>query len=104
MRPVPLGRKNWLFAGSDAGGERAAAIYSLAETAKLIIPSNGSMNCYRGTSPRSGQGWISGMLPEEECNQVRNRLQAVLTGRLRHQSSRTRINLPLVTCSATRLS
>lgn len=30
-----LGRKNWLFAGSDAGGERAAAIYSLIETAKM---------------------------------------------------------------------
>ena len=35
MRPIALGRKNWLFAGSDAGGERAAAIYSLIETAKL---------------------------------------------------------------------
>lgn len=35
MRPVALGRKNWLFAGSDAGGERAAAIYSLIGTAKL---------------------------------------------------------------------
>jgi transposase len=35
MRPMALGRKNWLFAGSDAGGERAAAIYSLTETAKL---------------------------------------------------------------------
>ena len=32
---IALGRKNWLFAGSDAGGERAAAIYSLIETAKL---------------------------------------------------------------------
>jgi transposase len=32
---MALGRKNWLFAGSDAGGERAAAIYSLIETAKL---------------------------------------------------------------------
>jgi hypothetical protein len=30
-----LGRKNFLFAGSDAGGERAAAIYSLIGTAKL---------------------------------------------------------------------
>ena len=30
-----LGRKNWLFAGSDDGGERAAAIYTLTETAKL---------------------------------------------------------------------
>ena len=35
MRPVALGRKNYLFAGSDAGGERAAAIYSLLATAKL---------------------------------------------------------------------
>jgi hypothetical protein len=35
MRPMTLGRKNWLFAGSDAGGERAAAAYSLIETAKL---------------------------------------------------------------------
>lgn len=34
MRPMVLGRKNWLFAGSDAGGERAAAAYSLIETAK----------------------------------------------------------------------
>jgi transposase len=35
IRPLALGRKNWLFAGSDSGGERAAAIYSLIETAKL---------------------------------------------------------------------
>ena len=35
IRPIALGRKNWLFAGSDAGGERAAAIYSLIQTAKL---------------------------------------------------------------------
>lgn len=35
LRTVALGRKNWLFAGSDAGGERAAAIYSLLGTAKL---------------------------------------------------------------------
>jgi len=35
MRPMALGRKNWLFAGSDAGGERAAATYSLIVTAKL---------------------------------------------------------------------
>jgi len=30
-----LGRKNWLFTGSDAGGERAASIYSLIGSAKL---------------------------------------------------------------------
>ncbi|TAL07266.1 MAG: IS66 family transposase [Chloroflexota bacterium] len=35
MRSIAIGRKNWLFAGSKAGGERAAAIYSVIETAKL---------------------------------------------------------------------
>ena len=35
MRSIAIGRKNWLFAGSNAGGERAAAIYSVIETAKL---------------------------------------------------------------------
>jgi transposase len=35
LRTVALGRKNYLFAGSDAGGERAAAVYSLLGTAKL---------------------------------------------------------------------
>jgi hypothetical protein len=35
IRPLALGRKNWLFAGSDSGGERAAAMYTLIETAKL---------------------------------------------------------------------
>jgi hypothetical protein len=35
LRGIAVGRKNWLFAGADCGGERAAAIYSLLETAKL---------------------------------------------------------------------
>jgi transposase len=35
IRPLALGRKNYMFAGSDAGGERAAAAYTLIETAKL---------------------------------------------------------------------
>ncbi len=35
IRPLTLGRKNWLFCGSDAGGTRAAAIMSLVQTAKL---------------------------------------------------------------------
>jgi transposase len=35
LRAVALGRKNYLFAGSDAGGDRAAAIYSLLSSAKL---------------------------------------------------------------------
>lgn len=35
IRAVALGRKNYLFAGSDAGGQRAASMYSLLGTAKL---------------------------------------------------------------------
>lgn len=35
LRAVALGRRNYLFAGSDAGGDRAAAFYSLIGTAKL---------------------------------------------------------------------
>ena len=35
LRGIALGRKSWLFAGSDRGGERAAAMYSLIVTAKL---------------------------------------------------------------------
>ena len=35
LRGIALGRKAWLFAGSDRGGERAAAIYTLIGTAKL---------------------------------------------------------------------
>jgi transposase len=35
VRGIAMGRKNWTFAGSDSGGRRAAAIYTLIETAKL---------------------------------------------------------------------
>jgi len=35
MRGIAVGRRNWLFAGSKIGGERAAAIYSVIETCKM---------------------------------------------------------------------
>mgnify|MGYP001818034941 FL=1 len=35
IRPLALGRKNWLFAGSDNGGRRAATIYTITQTATL---------------------------------------------------------------------
>ena len=35
IRPLKLGAKNWLFLGSDAGGERAAIFYTLIRSAKL---------------------------------------------------------------------
>ena len=34
-REIAVGRKNWLFAGSDEGGRRAAGIYTLIQTCKL---------------------------------------------------------------------
>ena len=36
LRMVAIGRKNWMFAGSDAGGHRAAILYSLIATCKNI--------------------------------------------------------------------
>jgi hypothetical protein len=35
LRGIALGRRNWLFAGSHSGGERAAAMYSILQTTKL---------------------------------------------------------------------
>ncbi|MHC4397739.1 MAG: IS66 family transposase [Planctomycetota bacterium] len=35
IRPIAVGRKNWMFAGSDRGGRAAAIMYSLIETCKL---------------------------------------------------------------------
>ena len=35
LRAVAIGRKNYLFAGADSGGERAAAMYTLIGSAKL---------------------------------------------------------------------
>ena len=35
LRAIAIGRKNWLFAGSDNGGEAAANIYTVIETAKI---------------------------------------------------------------------
>jgi transposase len=34
-RAIALGRKNYLFAGADSGGDRAAAMYTIVQTAKL---------------------------------------------------------------------
>lgn len=59
MRPVALGRKNWLFAGSNAGGERAAAIYSLIGTAKL-----------NGLDPEAYLRHVIGCIADHPVNRV----------------------------------
>ena len=48
MKVAGLGRRAWLFAGSDRGGERAAAMYSLIATAEL-----------NGVDPRA---WLADVL------------------------------------------
>jgi hypothetical protein len=86
---VALGRKNWLFASSDSGGERAAAIYSLIETAKLngldpatclsvspIIPSTVWPSCCPGISVAS----LAASPPELSNHQARH--ATVVSGRL----------------------
>jgi transposase len=35
IRPLAIGRRNWTFAGSDSGGDRAVVMYTIIETAKL---------------------------------------------------------------------
>ncbi len=59
LRAVALGRKNYLFAGSDAGGERAAAMYSLINTAKL-----------NGLDPEAYLREVLAKIAEHPINQV----------------------------------
>ena len=59
LRVVALGRKNYLFCGSDAGGERAAAIYSLIGTAKL-----------NDLDPEAYLRYVIGRIAEHPINRV----------------------------------
>ncbi len=59
LRTVALGRKNFLFAGSDAGGERAAAIYSLIGSAKL-----------NGLDPEAYLRHVIGRIADHPVNRV----------------------------------
>jgi transposase IS66 family protein len=56
LRGIAVGRHNWTFAGSDRGGERAAAIYTLIETCKLndVDPRRLARRC-PGTLARSSR-------------------------------------------------
>lgn len=64
LRGVAVGRKNWLFAGADCGGERAAAMYSLLVTAKL-----------NGVNP---QTWLADVLDRIGQGHPVNRLDELL--------------------------
>ena len=59
LRAVALGRKNYLFCGSDAGGERAAAIYSLIGPGKL-----------NGMNPEAYLRYVIERIAEHPANRV----------------------------------
>ena len=59
LRGVALGRRNFLFAGADSGGERAAAMYSLIGTAKL-----------NGLAPEAYLRHVLGHIAEHPINRV----------------------------------
>jgi hypothetical protein len=82
LRGAAIGRRNYLFAGADSGGERAAAMYSLIGTAKLngIDPEAMAAPCphpYRRSPREPGRG-----LPSLELRQTDRSsyyLKAVIT-------------------------
>lgn len=59
LRGVAIGRRNYLFAGADSGGERAAAIYSLIGTAKL-----------NGVDPEAYLHHVLGCVADHPINQI----------------------------------
>ncbi len=59
LRAVAIGRKNYLFAGSDSGGERAAAIYSLVGSAEL-----------NGLDPEAYLRHVLEHLPDHPINRI----------------------------------
>jgi hypothetical protein len=67
LRRIAVGRSNWLFAGSDAGGERAAVIYTVLGTCRL----RGIDPCawLRDVLEKLASGWkqarIAELLPAE---------------------------------------
>jgi hypothetical protein len=71
LRGVALGRKNWLFAGSDVGGQRAAGIYSLIETCKL-----------NGVDPEAYLRRVLGVIADDPINRVAELLPWNLRDRL----------------------
>jgi transposase len=59
LRGVAVGRRNWTFAGSDRGGERAAAIYTLVETCKL-----------NGVDPQAWLADVLARLPDHPARRI----------------------------------
>ncbi len=59
MRPVALGRKNWLFAGSEGGGHALAIAFTLIETAKL-----------NDVDPQAWLAWVLERIAEHKISRI----------------------------------
>ncbi|MBC7953380.1 MAG: IS66 family transposase [Rhodospirillaceae bacterium] len=59
LRGIAVGRRNWTFAGSDAGGRRAAALYTLIETCKM-----------NGIDPRAWLADVLARLPGHSARRI----------------------------------
>ena len=59
IRCVALGRKNYLFVGTERGGKAAATIYTLIETAKL-----------NGVDPQAWLTWVLGQITDHKANKL----------------------------------
>jgi transposase len=78
LRVVALGRKNFLFAGSDGGGQSAAAIYSLIGTAKL-----------NGLNPESYLRNVLSRIADHPINRIDDSLPWNLAAELVENSANT---------------
>ena len=76
LRAIALGRKNFLFYGSDCGGERAAAIYSLIGSAKLS-----------GLDPELYLRTVLAQIPEHSISQIQELLPWNMAASLQTPSS-----------------
>lgn len=59
MKPVAIGRKNWMFAGSEGGGKAMAIAFSLIETAKL-----------NGIDPQAWLTWVLGRIADQKITRL----------------------------------
>ena len=59
MKPIAIGRKNWMFAGSEGGGKAMAIAFTLIETAKL-----------NGVDPQAWLTWVLAQIADHKITRI----------------------------------